>query len=290
MDYFLHIFIMVNIYIILCVSTHLLVGMGNLISMGQAAFYGIGAYFSSFLLISCHFSFVPILIIISCINALFSLFISLPSLRLKGDYFVLASMGFQLITFTVLYNWISVTKGPYGISGIPSPIIWGSVKVEGIVGFVVLSSIIMILVTYLQYQLIYSPFGRILKALREDEITLISLGRNILYFKVFTFMLSAVFMAWGGFIYASYITYIDPSSFDLRESIFILAAVLIGGTGNIKGPILGAVFVIVLPEILRFIGLPDSIAASGRQIIYGMALIIFMRFRPKGIAGVFSFE
>ena len=130
-----------------------------------------------------------------------------------------------------------------------------------------------------------SPYGRVLKAMRRDEQAVKALGRNTVMFKVQTFFLSAAFSGLAGVIYASYVSYIDPTSFTLDESIFIITALFIGGLGNIKGPILGAVFVIILPELLRFVGMPDAIAANMRQIIYGLALVIIMFVRPQGLLG-----
>ena len=121
MDYIFHIIIMINIYIILSLSTNLLVGITNLLSIGQAAFYGIGAYIAAFCLIALKLSLIPALLVVMLITAILSLIIAIPALKLKGDYFVLATLGFQLIVYSILYNWISVTKGPYGIPGIPSP-------------------------------------------------------------------------------------------------------------------------------------------------------------------------
>lgn len=290
MDYILHIIIMLNIYIILGVCTNLLVGVANLVSMGQAAFFGLGAYCTAFCMMYLHLSLLPTLVCITLLNALFSLPIALSSLRLKGEYFILASMGFQLITYTILYNWVSVTKGPYGISGIPSPILWGNIQVSETLGFVLLSTCLMLIIVGIFYALIYSPFGRVLRAMREDELTVMSLGRNVVKFKVTTFALSAAFISWAGLLYGTYISYIDPTSFNLDESIFILSAVLIGGIGNIRGSVVGALFVVLLPEILRFVGLPDAIAANMRQIIYGIFLIVLMRYRPQGIAGNLNIE
>jgi branched-chain amino acid transport system permease protein len=280
---------MINIYIILCTTTNLIVGMTNLISLGQAAFYGIGAYISTLALAYFQLSLIPALLIVIIFNILVSLLIALPTLRLKGDYFILGTLGFQFIVYTILYNWIDVTKGPYGISGIPSPTIFG-LKISGVFGFLLLSTVLMLICLYIFQFLLDSPFGRVLKGLREDEIALSSLGKNPVKFKVWSFVISSMFIGLSGFLFASYISYIDPTSFNLDESIFILAAVLIGGTGNLKGPIAGAIFVILLPEILRFIGLPDFIAAPIRQIIYGVSLILIARYRPQGIAGTFKFE
>lgn len=290
MNYILHIFIMINIYIILTVSTNLLVGMANLLSIGQAAFYGIGAYIAVFALMVLKFPLLPTIVLVIAGTALFSLIIAYPSMRLKGDYFVLATLGFQLIVFTILYNWVSVTRGPYGIPGIPAPKLFGLLQISGIIPFLILSTIFVIIVIFVFYKLVHSPFGRVLKGLRDDELAVMSLGRNVAKFKIWAFVISSAFIGIAGIIYATYVSYIDPTSFNLDEAIFILAACLIGSTGNIRGPIVGAIFVVVLPELLRFVGFPDSVAANLRQIVYGMALIFLMRFRPQGIAGEYRLQ
>lgn len=288
MDYIFHIIIMINIYIILTTSTNLLVGMTNLLSLGQAALYGIGAYLTVLALMVLHLSIIPALLFVIIGTSLLSLIIAYPSLRLRGDYFVLATLGFQLIVFTILYNWVSVTKGPYGIPGIPSPVLFGEIFISGIIPYLILSSVLALVVVVVFFKLIYSPFGRALKAVRDDELSTQAIGRNVTALKIWAFVVSSGFIGISGLIYASYVSYIDPTSFNLDEAIFILSAVIIGGTGNIKGPIIGAVFVIILPELLRFVGLPDSIAANLRQIIYGLMIIILMRIRPQGLAGEYA--
>lgn len=285
MNYLLHIIIMINIYIILTTSSNLLVGMTNLLSLGQAAFYGLGAYFTVFCLMILHLPLIPTLLISMGMTALFSLLLALPSIRLKGDYFVLATLGFQLIVYTILYNWISLTRGPFGVPGIPAPKLFGLIGISGIIPFLIFSLIMAGFTIFIFLKLINSPFGRVLKGIRDDELSVLSLGRNVTIFKIQVFIIASGFIAIAGFLYATYVTYIDPTSFTLDESIFILSALLIGGTGNIKGPIAGSVFVVILPELLRFVGLPDSVAANLRQIIYGLFLIILMRSRPQGLAG-----
>lgn len=121
--------------------------------------------------------------------------------------------------------------------------------------------------------------------MRADELLVNALGRNTIMFKTQIFFLSAALSGLAGLIYASYVSYIDPTNFTLDESIFIITALFIGGIGNVKGSILGALFIILLPELLRFIGMPDTIAANMRQIIYGGALIIIMFTRPQGLWG-----
>lgn len=285
MEYILHIGIMINIYILLVLSANLPIGMANLLTLGQAAFYGIGAYISAFFLMQFNLPFFVVALAVMLLTGLFSYLVSFASIKLKGDYFVLATLGFQMIVYTVLYNWTDVTHGPYGVPGIPSVKLLGIWSISGVWGYFSLTTIISILVAYLFKIIKHSPYGRVLRALRNDEYSVAAMGRNVVAFKSWAFFLSAAFSGLAGLIYASYVSYIDPTSFTLDESIFIISALFIGGTGNVRGPVFGALFVVVLPEILRFVGMPDTIAANMRQIIYGLALIIIMYFRPQGIWG-----
>ncbi len=276
---------MISIYAVLCLSANLLTGLTNKISMGFAAFYGVGAYITALCVLVLGWSMVPSVLLILLCNTLLALVIALPSLRLKGDYFILATLGFQIIVFNVLYNWTSVTKGAFGIAGISSPVVIGGVHLNSVVSFCIAGLSLSVLLAAVSHRIIHSPLGRLLKALKDDEISLLSLGRNVNYYKTLAFVMSAAFSGVAGYIFATYISYIDPTSFTLDESIFILSALLIGGTGNLKGPLLGAVFVVVLPELLRFVGFPDAVAAPLKQILYGLALILAMFYRKQGIAG-----
>ena len=284
MNYLLHILIMINIYVILTLSLNLLVGYTGLLSLCHAAFYGIGAYVTTLLMMKTGLNFSAALMASVITSALISLIISLPSLRLKGDYFVLATLGFQIIVFSILYNWIDITQGPYGIPGIPQPVIFG-LKINTLTDFFFFTSIISIASGLLIWLITVSPYGRVLKAIREDEIAAASLGKNIYSFKVSAFAISAAFAAISGALFATYIRYIDPTSFTLMEAI-----VIIGGAGSSSGPIIGTILMIFLPEILRFLRIPDAIVHNMRQIIYGFLLIILMHYRPKGIAGEYDFE
>lgn len=135
-----------------------------------------------------------------------------------------------------------------------------------------------------------APFGNVLRAIREDEIFAQSLGKNVSYYKVLVFAIGAGLVSIGGALYAYYITFIDPTSFTVTESIFMLSIVIVGGAGRLSGSVIGAVLLVSIPELLRFIGMPSSIAANMRQILYGGLLVIFMMFRPKGIFGEFGFR
>ena len=285
MAYIFHILIMLNIYIMLVLSANLTIGMANLLTMCQAAFYGIGAYIGTFFLMQFHLPFVVIAAVVALVTGLFSFMVSYASVKLKGDYFVLATMGFQLIVYTILYNWTPVTRGPYGIPGIPGIRILGLWELSGVYAYFAISLVLAVLTMLLFNNLLNSPYGRTLRAIKADEVLVESMGRNVVAAKAWAFFISAAVAGIAGVIYASYVSYIDPTSFTLDESIFIITALFIGGIGNVKGPVLGALFVVLLPELIRFIGLPDAIAANLRQIIYGLSLVLIVYFRPQGLLG-----
>lgn len=289
MNYVLHILVMINIYLILALSLNVLVGYTGLLSICHAAFYGIGAYIATLLMVKLGFNFFPALLLGVLGAMVLSLPVAIPALRLKGDYFVLASLGFQIIAYSVLYNWVGLTRGPYGIPGIPRPEILGW-QISTIPLYFVLTLLFALLCLFIFWRITSSPFGRVLKAIREDEIAAEALGKNITNFKVAAFAIAAGVAAISGALYAGYVTYIDPTSFNLEESIFILSVVIIGGTGNLKGSVVGAISLVILPEALRFVGIPDTVAPNVRQMIYGGLLVGLMFFRPQGIVGEYQFE
>lgn len=285
MEYIFHIVIMLNIYIMLVLSANLTIGLANLLTMCQAAFYGIGAYIGAFFLMQFHVPLVVIIAVVALVTGAFSLLVSYASVKLKGDFFVLATMGFQLIVYTILYNWTPVTRGPYGITGIPGVRILGIWEISGVYSYLAISIIMALATVYVFHRLHNSPYGRELRAIKADELTIQSMGRDTVAAKAWAFFISASVAGVAGVVYAAYVGYIDPTGFTLNESIFIISALFIGGIGNVKGPIFGALFVVLLPELLRFVGLPDAIAANLRQIIYGLSLILVVYFRPQGLFG-----
>jgi branched-chain amino acid transport system permease protein len=281
---------MLNIYILLVLSANFPTGLANLLSICQAAFYGIGAYFSAYFLLHWDLPFIIVALAVMVLTGICSLVVAFASTRLKGDYFILATLAFQMIVFTILYNWTDVTNGPYGIAGIPSIKLFGLISVSGVFGYFLLTTVVMLMVVFLFNNIKSSPYGRVLSAIRSNELAVLSMGRNPVRFKNLAFFISAAFSGLAGLLYASYISYIDPTSFTIDESIFILTALFIGGTGNVKGPIAGALFVVLVPEILRFVGLPNAVEANLRQIIYGLTLVLVMYFSPQGLWGKSQFK
>ncbi|MBU1950708.1 MAG: branched-chain amino acid ABC transporter permease, partial [Candidatus Eisenbacteria bacterium] len=284
MDYFLHILVIMTVYTTLAVSLDLLAGHTGLLSIAHAAFYGIGAYCSAILAVSFGLGFMLSTVCGILMAALVSFVVSFPSLRLHDDYFVIATFGFQFILFSIFNNWMGVTRGPLGIPGIPEPVIF-SWKVDSHIEFLAFGSAFAALAIIVANRLSSSPFGRVLRTIREDEVLARSLGKNTLYFKVAVFAVSAALAASAGCLYAHYITYIDPTSFSMMESILVISMVIIGGAGSKWGPVIGAVVLVILPEALRFIGMPSSVAANMRQVFYGALFVIMMMFRPRGLVG-----
>ena len=289
MDYLLHVLILMGIYVILAVSLNLVAGYLGLLSLAQAAFYGVGAYLAALFALKLQVPFPLIIVCIPLVGAVLGLAIGIPSLRVRDDYFVVATLAFQVITFGVLNNWVNVTGGPMGIQGIPAPTILGR-SVSSHAGFLVLILLACIVTGVLVWLMVNSPFGRVLRAIREDEVFTQSLGKDVTRFKLAVFAVSAALASLAGTLYASYVGFIAPSGFTVTESIFLVTIVIFGGAGSFWGPIVGAVILIALPEVLRFVGLPNAIGANIRQIIYGLLLVVLMLWRPQGLLGKYAFE
>jgi len=289
MNYLFHILTMISIYAVLGLSLNLVLGFGGMLSLCHAAFYGIGAYTFALLMMDAGFPFLTALPLAVLASGLAALLIGAVTLRLRGDFFVLSTLGFQTIIFVVLYNWVDFTRGPYGIPGIPRPEIFGF-SFNAPWAMFLLAAAVALLAWWICLRLSHWPFGRTLQAVRDDALAAQSLGKNPLAFTLTAFALGGALAALAGGLFAAYASYIDPTSFMLEESVFILCVVVIGGAGNLQGPVIGAIILVLLPELLRFVGLPDSIAANLRQIIYGLLLVLMMRFRPQGIAGNYAFD
>jgi len=288
-DYFLQILILINIYIIIAISLNLIAGYLGILSIAHAGFYGIGAYVTALMSIHMNFSFfvnLPFAILVACFVGII---IALPSLRIHHDFFVIATFGFQVILFSIFNNWIALTNGPLGISGIDKIQIFGLV-IDSSFEYLIFTLIFTVIIYFIAKRIVESPFGRVIKAIREDELFTQSLGKNITKYKIIVFLIGGSFAAIAGTLYAHYFTFIDPSSFTILESIFMISIVVIGGAGRISGSILGAILLVIIPELLRFLGMPTSVAANLRQIIYGALLVLFMMFRPQGLIGEYSFK
>ena len=213
---------------------------------------------------------------------------------LRGDFLVLATLAVQALFHSLISNWSdpeapfgtwrNLTNGPFGIAGIPKPAFLGFILSQPAT-FVWLATAMAASCAFVVWRLISSPWGRLLVAMRENELAARSIGKNTRGLKVQVYAVSCGLVAVAGALYAAYVSYLDPSSASLDESILMLSMVLVGGVGNFRGPFVGEFILIALPEILRFARFPDAIAGNLRLAIYGSLLILMMHVRPQGVSG-----
>ena len=287
MEYLIHIAILASIYSILALSLNIIVGYTGLLSITQAAFYGIGAYATAILITVHNTNFFLSLVFGCIITAIVSLLVGYVLSKFKGDYYALGSFGFNVIVYSIFLNYQELTRGPLGIPGIDRPQIFGFAFSDNL-SFLVLVVATAFLIFLVSQFITNSSFGRVLKAIREDEQAIQIFGYKTHQYKLAIFVIGAMMASVAGGFFASYITFIDPSTFTLNESIFILSIIILGGLANLKGSVLGAISLILLPELLRFVGFPSDIAAQMRQLVYGVLLIILMLYRPQGLIGEYK--
>lgn len=286
MAYTQGIIILALVYSILTVSLNIVCGYAGLFSLAQAAFFGVGAYTAAILLTYFHSPFLIALVAGTLLAGIGGILIGIPTLRLKGDYLLIATLGFGEILQSIFKN-ARLTGGSGGISNIPPPVFFGFV-IDTDLKYIILLALFLAAVMYFAWCLKASPMGTVLRAIRYDEILVSSIGRNPYKFKIIAFIASALIAGSCGVIYASYVTYISPSNFALSEAILIFSMMIFGGVGSISGSLLGASVLVLLPEVLRFVGLPTEFAANLRQMMYGVLLIAIMFVRPRGLMGEFK--
>jgi branched-chain amino acid transport system permease protein len=294
MGYLIHLLIYFDIYAIVALSLNLLVGYAGLLTFAHAGYFAVGAYTYALLSVVGGFGVRPASLVAVLIAAFLSLAISLPSWRLKGDFFILVSLSVQTFFFSLYYNWTkagaplgswsNLTNGPFGITNIPKPAILGF-RITDPGHFLVFATCIALLCAFVCWRLQASPWGRLLISMREDELACRGLGKNTRLLKVQTLALSSAFVAMAGTIYAAYAGYVDPTSSSLEEGILMLSMVLVGGVGNLRGPIVGALLLTAFPEMLRFLHFPDAQASNIRLAFYGLLLVLMMHLRPQGLSG-----
>ena len=282
MTYLLHLIVLVSLYTTLGHSLNLLVGHAGQFVLCQAAFYATGAYTAALLQTAFDTSFSLAFALAILTSAVSGAVVAAVSYRLKGDFFVLATLAYQVIISSLIYNWTGLTRGPFGIAGIPAPVLFGF-RFESVLSFAPLAVAVAALATALAHLLVRSRFGLALHAVRDDEIAAESIGKNVAQLRMAAFVTSAAIAGSAGVLYAGYARYVDPTSFTIVESTFMLAIVAVGGAGTTWGPLMGAVLLLLLPEALRWLALPASAAAELRQLMFGALLIAVCFRRPGGL-------
>jgi len=276
--YYVGILIFLGINIIITIGLSLLMGYAGQISLGQAAFYGIGAYTTGILTTKLH---VPIILSfpMSVLLTVFIAFIvGIPTLRLRGHYLAMATLGLGEIVHIVFNELISLTGGPSGFGNIPLIRIFG-IELDNDYKYYVFVWAIVALIIFLSLNIINSRIGRALKAIHKEPTTASTLGINTSRVKLYIFTLGAGYAGIAGFLYAHYITFLSPGSFSLGFSVLLVTMVAVGGMENIWGAIIGTTVLTILPEYLRFFHDFDI-------LIYGVILMAIMMLRPEGLYGI----
>jgi branched-chain amino acid transport system permease protein len=285
MDFLFSYLALAAIYVMLGLSTNLLVGIVGIFSVSQAAVFGVGAYVvAHFLMAADPLPFLPALAIAMLCCVTLNILVTLPSLRVSGDYFVVTSFGIQLLATAVFTNWTAGTGGANGLPGIPPPDLFGY-QLDSTFLLMALCLCGLLLACACFWLIMRAPFGRLLRAIREDELAVAAAGKNVLRAKVSAAALAGAFAGIAGGLYATFLSFIDPSSFDLDSSILLLTMVVVGGARTLAGSIVGPFLLLAMPQALSMLDIPTTIAAAARQLIYGLLLIAFMLFRPQGLVG-----
>ncbi len=276
-NYYLDILNLAVLYALLAIGLNITVGYAGLLDLGYAAFYGIGAYTYALLSTGLGLSFWLGIPLGGVVAAFFGLILGVVTLRLRGDYLAIITLGFVQIMYLCLNNWDSVTQGPNGIMQIGRPALGGFVF-RTPMDFYYLMLVFVVLTAVAIHRLMKSQIGRAWIAIREDETAAEAMGIDTTRIKILAFVLGAGIAGVAGVFFAARYTFISPESFTFLESVRILSMVVLGGMGSLPGAILGAFLLTILPEMLR--GL-----ANYRMLIFGIALVVMMIFRPQGLLG-----
>ena len=285
LPYFMHLIILSLIWVILAQGQNLIQGFVGYVSIAQAGFMGIGAYFSTLLSVKLGWSVWMTLWVAPLFTTLVSVLVGYPSLRVKGHYFAIVTLAYNMVIFTVLLTFSSVTGGEAGISNVPRPSEFSVggwvVNFEGRSNTAYYSLVLLsaLLATGLCAIILHSRVGRVLVAIRQNESLADAMGVSTWRYKLFAFVVSAGLAGFAGALYAHYIGFLNPEPFGVDQSLNAILAVILGGSGTLAGPVVGAFAVTFLPEYLR-------IADSYRLVTYGFILVVATIFLPRGLVPV----
>jgi branched-chain amino acid transport system permease protein len=274
------------VYVMATMGLNLTTGYAGQMSLGQAAFFGIGAYIDAILTAKVGFSFWMVIPIAAAACFVVGLALGFPALRVQHHYLAFATLGFNVLVYLVMRNEEALTGGTFGISNIPRPhfLAW-SLDSERAYFWFTLASLVVIAI--LMRLLLRSPWGRAFAALRDNPIRAESLGINITAYTLLAFAIGAAYGGVGGVFYAGLVQYVEPSTFYFTTSLMMLLAVILGGAGRFFGPVIGTVIVILLPEVLRSSSSPAlQFMQKWYLVAFGVALVVLMVWLPGGLLSI----
>jgi branched-chain amino acid transport system permease protein len=286
-EYLIHTLNLALVFVLLTVSLNLILGFGGMASMAHAAFFCIGGYISALATMQWGLNFLLGIALAVGLTTVVGGALAAPFIRVQEEYLILFTIAFQMVVFYLMLSLYNITGGDSGIFGVPGPSLFGWTS-RSPVHFFPFMIAFVILVYFIALKITRSPFGRVLKGIREDEKSVLSLGKDVKKFKIIIFMVGTGIAAGVGGLFAHYTQFISPSIGTLDESILIIAMVVLGGTANLWGSAVGAFLLIIIPEILTFLPGASDLIVPLRSFIYGILLILFMRFRPEGLVPEYS--
>lgn len=288
MNYLYSILILIVVYCLLSAGLNLIMGNGGMFHMGHGGFFAVGAYASAIITTSLQLPFLVEMLLAGLVAAVIGLILGIPSIRLKGDYITFCTYGFAVVVYTICNNWIEVTNGPVGISGIMRPSIFGF-SFSSLWIYLILCVVICGFFLFLLHRIVNSPYGRSIEAIREDEAGAYASGIDVASVRVQIFCIGAFLAGVAGVLYVHYMQLCDPTSFKVATSSLLVSMVIIGGLGSIKGSIVGAIIVIGVPELLGMLGIQGAYTEQLQNILYSLLLIVIIIYRPQGLFGKLKF-
>jgi branched-chain amino acid transport system permease protein len=284
--YALDVAIMVLIYICLGLGLNIVIGLAGMLDLGYIAFYGVGAYAYALLNVNFGMSFWMSLPLAAVFAAIAGCIIGYPTLRMRGDYLAIVTLGFGEIVRLILNNWMTLTNGPNGILGIKAPAVWLPSFVDGFsfeylylkkLYYLYYVALLLAIITIIAvHRLNFSRIGRAWESIREDETAAELMGVNTFLLKLLAYAMGAVFAGLAGAFFAARMRFVSPESFTFLESAMVLCMVVLGGMGSIPGILLGVGALIILPEVFREFELY-------RMLAVGLAMVFMMVYRPGGL-------
>ena len=278
MDYVYSVLILIGIYVVLAASFNLIIGRAGLASIAHPIFFGLGAYTAA--LLAIHFGLNAVIATLAggALAAAFSLMISLPSLRVSGDYLMITSIGFQLGVLQIIKN-IEITGSQGGLSNIPTPIAGpGRGWMFSVIALGTAAATVLLI-----RWIVRGPYGRAINAMRDDELAFIALGRDATRIKIAIFAVGCGLAGIAGGIYAFYFQYLTPEQYEILASGTMLTMVVVGGMGSTWGPVVGALLLVALPQLITFLQLPPSYMAPVQGMIFTLLVILFLFVKPQGL-------
>ncbi len=278
MDYIYSVIILISLFVVLATSFNLVIGYGGLISIAHPIFYGLGAYTSALLARDAGLP-VPVAMLAGAgLATAMSVVLSLPALRISGDYLLIASIGFQLGMIELIKN-LRFTGGASGVSNIPAFL----VPSYGRFAYVVLVICVAVAVVLLVRWIAHSDYGRAISAMRDDEVAFAALGRDAKWMKISIFALGSGIAGFAGALYAHYFRYVTVEQFEILMSSTILTMVVVGGLRSPWGPVVGAVLLQILPQAITFLNLPPVLLGPLQGLLFTGLVLVFMFVRPGGL-------